>query len=72
LYGDDDERLAYGWKVIHMKARDHARTPRQWNGGPNAGFCAENVKPWMRVMDDNHTVNAEDQMRVQDESQLSV
>jgi oligo-1,6-glucosidase len=55
LYGDDEERLAHG----RMKARDHARTPMQWNSGPNAGFCTENVKPWMRVMDDYHTVNAE-------------
>ena len=31
----------------------------QWNSGLNAGFCTENVKPWMRVMDDYHTVNAE-------------
>ena len=72
LYGDDEERLAHGRKVIHMKARDHARTPMQWNGGGNTGFCAENVKPWMRVMDDYPTVNSEDQMKVQDESQLSV
>jgi oligo-1,6-glucosidase len=72
LYSDDEERLSHGRKVIHMKARDHARTPRQWNRGPNAGFCTENVKPWMRVMDDYHTINAEDQMKVQDESQLSV
>jgi oligo-1,6-glucosidase len=33
LYGDDEERLEHGQKVIHMKARDHARTPmpvEQW------------------------------------------
>ena len=72
LHGDDEERLAHGRKVIHMKARDHARTPRQWNSGPNAGFYADKVKPWMRVMDDYHTINAEDQMKAQDERELSV
>jgi hypothetical protein len=29
LYGDDEERLAHGRKVIHMKARGYARTPIQ-------------------------------------------
>jgi hypothetical protein len=28
--------------------------------------------PWMRVMDDYHTINAEDQMKAQDERELSV
>ena len=72
LYGDDEERLAHGRKVIQMKARDHARTPIQWNDGPNAGFCKEQVKPWMRVMDDYQTINAESQMKADDEDQLSV
>ena len=72
LYGDDEERLAHGRKVIHMKARDHSRTPMQWNSGPNAGFCTENIKPWMRVMDGYRTINVEDQMKAQDERELSV
>lgn len=72
LYADDEERLAHGKKVIHMKARDHSRTPMQWNASPNAGFCGENVKPWMRVMDDYQTINAEDQMKANDENHLSI
>jgi oligo-1,6-glucosidase len=72
LYADDEERLAHGRKVIHMKARDHSRTPMQWNASPNAGFCGENVKPWMRVMDDYQTINAEDQMKAKDENHLSI
>ncbi|KII86268.1 glycoside hydrolase family 13 protein [Plicaturopsis crispa FD-325 SS-3] len=32
------------------KARDHARTPVQWDATPNAGFTTG--KPWMRVNDD--------------------
>jgi oligo-1,6-glucosidase len=60
LYKDDPEKLAYGRKVIHMKARDHSRTPMQWNAETNSGFST--VKPWMRVMDDYKTINAETQM----------
>ena len=44
----------------------------QWNSGPNAGFCAENIKPWMRVMDGYRTINVEDQMKAQDTRELSV
>lgn len=40
-------------------ARDHARLPMQWDSGPNAGFTAEGVKPWMRVNDDWKTKNTE-------------
>lgn len=72
LYSGDEKKMAHGRKVIQMKARDHARTPMQWNSGPNAGFCAEGVKPWMRVMDDYETINAEDQINASDEHQLSV
>jgi glycosidase len=71
LYANDEERLAHGRRVIHMRARDHSRTPMQWNASPNAGFCEANAKPWMRVMDDYRTVNAEDQMKTNDDKQLS-
>ena len=49
--------------ILQRKARDHSRTPVQWTSGPNAGFCAEGVKPWMRVNEDYPTVNAEAQLR---------
>lgn len=29
----------------------------QWDATPNAGFCKESVKPWMRVNDDYPRVN---------------
>ena len=35
---------------FQRKARDHARTPLQWNGAPHAGFTTGT--PWMRVNDD--------------------
>jgi oligo-1,6-glucosidase len=62
LYKDNAEQMAYGKRVIHMKARDHARTPMQWEPKKNAGFCEPDVKPWMRVMDDYEIINAETQM----------
>ena len=62
LYADDPEKLAHARKILEKKARDHARTPVQWNSGPNGGFCDEGVKPWMRVNDDYVTINAEAQL----------
>jgi len=63
IYADDPEKLHHGRTVIEMKARDHARTPMQWDASPNAGFCDPDVKPWMRVNDDYKVVNAEAQMK---------
>ncbi|KAL8841696.1 MAG: hypothetical protein Q9205_005991 [Flavoplaca limonia] len=62
LYADDPQELARQRKVLEKKARDHARTPMQWNAGPNAGFADEGVEPWMRVNDDYREVNAEKQV----------
>ncbi|KAI4203128.1 MAG: hypothetical protein LQ346_001862 [Caloplaca aetnensis] len=62
LYGDNPEELAKQRKILERKARDHARTPMQWNAGPNAGFAGEGITPWMRVNDDYREVNAEKQL----------
>ena len=72
LYGHDPKRLAEERKVLEIKARDHARTPVQWNAEPNAGFCNEGVKPWMRVNDDYESCNTENQMNTQSEEDLTV
>ena len=37
--------------------RDECRTPMQWNSKSNAGFCPEDVKPWLPVSLDYPTVN---------------
>ncbi|KAF3024097.1 hypothetical protein E8E14_001676 [Neopestalotiopsis sp. 37M] len=73
LHANDPELLNHGKTVIHMKARDHARTPMQWDASPNAGFCDPDVKPWMRVIDDYPTINAEAQVKGDDsDDDLSV
>ena len=71
LYGNDPKRLAEERKVLEKKARDHARTPMQWNPGPNAGFCAQGVEPWMRVNDDYKDLNAEHQLAANNPDELS-
>lgn len=72
IYKDKPEQLEHGRKIIQMKARDHARTPMQWNDRDNAGFCRPGVKPWMRVMDDyKNGINAETQMNWHDDKELS-
>jgi alpha-glucosidase len=44
--------------------RDKNRTPLQWTADPNAGFCPENVKPWLPVNPDHaRGVNVEAQDR---------
>ena len=37
--------------------RDPVRTPMRWDGGPNAGFCAPGVAPWLPLGDDLARVN---------------
>lgn len=72
LYGHDKDYLA-SWRANIVKlARDHARTPVQWDDSPNAGFCENGIKPWMRVNDDYQIINAERQMNNQNPDALSV
>lgn len=68
----DEKKLEHAKLILNKKARDNARTPVQWNNGPNAGFCKEDVEPWMRVNDDYKTINAETQGQANDPDQLSV
>ena len=66
LYGDNPARLAEERKVLEKKARDHARTPIQWDASPNAGFCKAGIEPWMRVNDDYKDINADKQLAATD------
>ncbi|EIW85879.1 glycoside hydrolase family 13 protein [Coniophora puteana RWD-64-598 SS2] len=42
---------------FQKKARDHARTPMQWDASPHAGFTRSPNGPWMRANDDYPTWN---------------
>lgn len=72
LHGEEPGDLDLARNVLQRKARDHSRTPVQWNDGPNAGFCAADVQPWMRVMDDFKQVNAETQAKTKRPDDLTV
>ena len=71
LYANDPKRLAEERKVLETKARDHARTPMQWDASVNAGFCKEGVVPWMRANDDYPAINAEKQIAANNPEELS-
>ena len=50
-----------GWLPINLN-RDMNRTPMQWTGGDNAGFCPPNVRAWLPVNAGNkHERNVERQ-----------
>ncbi|KAI5274723.1 glycoside hydrolase [Aureobasidium subglaciale] len=72
MHPDNEEKLEFARKVLQRKARDHSRTPVQWSAEPNAGFCKEDVTPWMRVNDDYKEINAEAQRKQDDPDKLSV
>jgi alpha-glucosidase len=43
---------------VHPKySRDPERTPMQWDGSDNAGFCAPGVTPWLPIADDYQVYN---------------
>jgi alpha-glucosidase len=42
-------------------SRDPERTPMQWDGSNNAGFCAPDVIPWLPVADDYQIYNVADE-----------
>ena len=39
------------------KSRDPVRSPMQWDGSANAGFCPAGVRPWLPVASDYQTFN---------------
>ncbi|KAK6497288.1 hypothetical protein TWF506_004761 [Arthrobotrys conoides] len=52
------ESLEYALSSIKKVARDHGRTPMQWDTSVNAGFTTA-VKSWMRVNENYGEVNVE-------------
>ncbi len=53
--GGIDPQLAM--PIVHARSRDNARTPMQWNDGPNAGFTAGT--PWIEVNPNYPEINVE-------------
>jgi alpha-glucosidase len=46
------------------KGRDKCRTPMQWSGSANAGFCPYDVTPWLPINPDyQRGVNVEDEIK---------
>ena len=52
---NNEDALKQALKGVSRIARDHARTPVQWDDSTNAGFTTG--KPWMRVNDNYKEIN---------------
>lgn len=59
-HGDNKEKMDKLMDNINLLARDHARSPVQWDDTENAGFSTG--KPWMRVNDNYKEINVASQV----------
>ena len=50
-----------GVRMMRARSRDNARTPMQWDAGPNAGFTTGT--PWLPVNPNHVTINASEQVQ---------
>lgn len=57
------DRITKAIQSFQRTARDHARTPMQWNSSANGGFCSPETKPWMRVHDNHPHINVQTEQR---------
>jgi len=55
--GEDPQKVL---KAIHYIGRDNARTPMQWDDGPNAGFTTGT--PWIKVNPNYKSINVKEAM----------
>jgi oligo-1,6-glucosidase len=62
--GGAAEEMEKAMDGIAYLARDHARTPMQWDDSANAGFSTG--QPWMRVHDNHRDVNVKRQQGEED------
>jgi len=58
--GNEGE-LGEALESLRRLARDHARVPMQWDGSATAGFAAEGVRPWMKVLKSAKEINVKEQ-----------
>lgn len=64
---NDPTELAKAHAALQNLARDHARTPMQWDASlPNGGFTDEKVTPWMRANTSTAEVNVAQQTASKD------
>ena len=61
IFKDFTERKGFSKEdtlhLLHLKSRDNARTPMQWDASENAGFSE--AQPWIRVNANYKKINAE-------------
>ena len=61
IYRDFTERKGFSAEdtlhLLHLKSRDNARTPMQWDASENAGFS--DAEPWIRACGNYKEINAE-------------
>lgn len=58
--GNDKDQLEKLMDTIQIMARDHARSPVQWDDSKHGGFTTG--EPWMRVNDNYPTINVASQV----------
>ena len=44
-------------RAVHIMGRDNVRTPMQWDDSARAGFCAEDVEPWIDLNPNYDRIN---------------
>ena len=59
-HGDNKEKMDKLMDNINLLARDHARSPVQWDDSENAGFSTG--KPWTKVNDNYKEINVASQV----------
>lgn len=64
--GKSETEINQSMKGVNHLARDNARTPLQWDDGPNAGFTVASSKPWMRINDNFKHINVAKQGKDKD------
>ena len=59
ISSNNKKALSTAYAGIQAVARDHSRTPYQWNSSQHGGFTTG--QPWIRVNDSFNFINAQDQ-----------
>jgi alpha-glucosidase len=58
--GNDKEKMEKFMDIVQLIARDHARSPVQWDSSKHGGFTTG--EPWMRVNDNYPDINVASQV----------